>query len=347
MLGGARTSTPWAGDGWDSRYPPSPSAQRGKHDDAVNIRTIHVALFLSVLLHSAALWTWLPQIRVTLPQSERLDERAPLELRLQPPAAPMPAKPAEPSLPRPRSEPSPPVAPARPKRPEPPPVPAPAPPARMTRKAAPSEPLAYSVPEPMPPRVPSPTPSPAPVPTPPSIPAPGSTPQAAPDMDLSSYIESRRRARQQSASPPAPSAPAAVEESETARANRIAAANLGLGSKPSFGEDRTGGGVFQLRRVSFDSAEYLFYGWNADIRRDTTQVITVRRGLQPDIRRAVVRSMMEIIRRHEQGDFLWESRRLGRNVSLSARPADDAGLEDFLMKEFFDEERGPPPSRLQ
>lgn len=166
-------------------------------------------------------------------------------------------------------------------------------------------------------------------------------------MDLSSYIEARRRARQQSASPPAPSAPAAVEESETARANRIAAANLGLGSKPSFGEDRTGGGVFQLRRVGFDSAEYLFYGWNADIRRDTTQVITVRRGLQPDIRRAVVRSMMEIIRRHEQGDFLWESRRLGRNVSLSARPADDAGLEAFLLKEFFDEERRPPLSRLQ
>ena len=310
---------------------------QGPGYDAVNIRTIHVMLFLSLLVHGAALWTWLPQIRVTIPESERRDERVPLELRLQPPAAATPVKPAEPSLPRPRTEPSPPIASELPKRLDRPPVATPKPPPRMTRPASPQEPSAYAVPEP------ASTPAPTAVPTPAPVPAP----QAASDMDLSSYIEARRHARQQSASPPAPSAPAAVEESETARANRIAAANLGLGRKPSFGEDRTGGGVFQLRRLSVDSAEYLFYGWNADIRRDTTQVITVRRGLQPDIRRAVVRSMMEIIRRHEQGDFLWESRRLGRNVSLSARPADDAGLEDFLMKEFFDEERRPPPSRLQ
>lgn len=137
------------------------------------------------------------------------------------------------------------------------------------------------------------------------------------------------------------SAPAVSEESESARANRIAAANLGLGHKPSFGADTTGGGIFRIQRVTYDYAEYLFYGWNADIRRNTTQLVTVRKGAQPDIRLAVVRSMIDIIRRHEQGDFLWESRRLGRNVSLSARPSDDSGLEDFLMKEFFGDPRQP------
>jgi hypothetical protein len=45
--------------------------------------------------------------------------------------------------------------------------------------------------------------------------------------------------------------------------------------------------------------------------------------------------MIEIIRDREPGDFVWVSQRLGRNVNLSARPSDNAGLEDFLMQEFF------------
>jgi hypothetical protein len=49
--------------------------------------------------------------------------------------------------------------------------------------------------------------------------------------------------------------------------------------------------------------------------------------------------MIAIIRDHERGDFVWESRRLGRNVTLSARPRDEAGLKDFLMREFFADTR--------
>ena len=45
--------------------------------------------------------------------------------------------------------------------------------------------------------------------------------------------------------------------------------------------------------------------------------------------------MIAIIREREPGDFVWVSHRLGRNVNLSARPGDQAGLEDFLMQEFF------------
>ncbi|MDB5863019.1 MAG: hypothetical protein JWO70_825, partial [Betaproteobacteria bacterium] len=69
--------------------------------------------------------------------------------------------------------------------------------------------------------------------------------------------------------------------------------------------------------------------------------IEVRKGSNSDIRIAVVRRMIGIIRDHEQGDFVWESRRLGRNVDLSARQRDTAALEAFLMKEFFEDDRRP------
>ena len=95
-------------------------------------------------------------------------------------------------------------------------------------------------------------------------------------------------------------------------------------------------------RMGYDDAEFLFFGWNKEIRRKTKQLITVRKGNNSNMRIAVVRKMIAIIREHEQGDFLWESQRLGRDVTLSARARDTAGLEEFLMREFFPDTR---PSR--
>ena len=104
-----------------------------------------------------------------------------------------------------------------------------------------------------------------------------------------------------------------------------------------FGYDPTkSGGVFQIERMGFDTAEFLFFGWNQDIKRRTSQRIEVRKGNNPDMRIAVVRRMIAIIREYEQGDFVWHSNRLRRDVTLSARPADNAGLEDVLIREFFD-----------
>jgi hypothetical protein len=65
----------------------------------------------------------------------------------------------------------------------------------------------------------------------------------------------------------------------------------------------------------------------------------VERGANPSIEIAIVRRMIVIIREHESGDFVWRSQRLGRDVTLSARAADTAGLEEFLMREFFPERR--------
>lgn len=149
-------------------------------------------------------------------------------------------------------------------------------------------------------------------------------------------LEARRRARGEPTSPESPA------ESENARASRLAAANLNLNNtrQKAFGYDpNKGGGVFQITRRSYDYAEFMFFGWNKDVRRNTSQLIEVRKGNNATIQLAVVRKMIQIIRDYEQDDFFWESSRMGRTIRLSARQRDNAGLEDFMMREFFDDMR--------
>ena len=153
---------------------------------------------------------------------------------------------------------------------------------------------------------------------------------------MSSYIEARRQARAQTAPAPASVGSTAPGEDENARANRIAAANIGSDRAPAFGSDRQRGyGVFDIRRLGYDSAEFAFYGWSKDINRNTTQLVEVQKGSNSDIRIAVVRRMIAIIRERETEDFVWESKRLNRSVTLSARARDNSGLEEFMMREFF------------
>ena len=96
-----------------------------------------------------------------------------------------------------------------------------------------------------------------------------------------------------------------------------------------------------MRRVSEDEAEFLFFGWSNEAKRRQTQTIEVKRGNAPDIRIAVVRRMIGIIREDVDGDFTFRSARLGRDVQLSARLADNTELEQFMLREFFDAiERG-------
>jgi len=147
-------------------------------------------------------------------------------------------------------------------------------------------------------------------------------------------LEARRRAR--GATPPAD-----IEaEDDNARSTRIIAGNLAPPRAPTFGYDpKNGGGIFEIRRIGFNDAEFVFFGWNRNIKRNSAQLIEVRKGNNADTRVAVVRKMIEIIREHEQGDFNWQSQRLGRVISLSARRIDNGGLEDFLMQEFFTGQR--------
>jgi hypothetical protein len=277
------------------------NALRSRYD-RITIPTIWVAFALSLILHAVALWGWLPKVPV-LPfeDSKQGKPSGSLAVRL----APLPS-------------PSPSVALA------PPPAP--------VIQAQPA--TAHGIPRPkaaqQPPSAPRvlalerPSPSTA-------TPPPAEAVRPPVQDDLASYIEARRRARQ-----PAPAPPSSPTESEQERHNRTVAANLGLNRTPGFGADRNpGGGIFQIARMGYDDAEFFFFGWNKDIRRNSQQMIEVRRGGNASMEIAVVRRMIAIIREHESGDFQWESQRLGRYVSLSARMGDNAGLEDFLMRDFF------------
>ena len=269
------------------------------------IPTIWVAFALSLVLHAVVLWGWKPvEHEVTLDQVGPGKASGPLVLQI----APQPSRATSPP-------PAPPSAPTME-----------TPPARKAQAAKPA------------PRPPPPPPviaqeKPSPVVTPPPAPAPRA-PAATPDPgDFSALLEARRRAR---GAPPAEiTPPTEAPEDERERHNQSVAANLGLNRTPTFGRDLTGGGVFQIQRMGVDSAEFLFFGWNKDIRRNSTQRVEVSKGDNANIRIAVVRRMIGIIRDHESGDFTWVSRRLGRDVILSARARDNAGLEDFLMQEFF------------
>ncbi len=276
-------------------------AQSFRHD-LIGIRAIHLAVALSLALHALLFWGWLPRVLLRPAEDDKAGglKRA-LAVRLVPPSPPPGAPPPVSVM---RAQPSPPHRPA----------------------------LARAVPRPpSAPRIV------APARESPSIPAPApaEAPRAPMRDDLASYIEARRRARGAD-SGPLQAPPGAPGETEQQRHNRIVAENLGLNRTPSFGgEQNRSGGIFQITRMGYDYAEFVFFGWNRAINRNSQQSIEVARGGHPSMEIAVVRRMIAIIRAHEAGDFTWESQRLGRNVTLSARPADNAGLEDFLMRDFF------------
>jgi hypothetical protein len=287
--------------------------------DVIAIPTIWVAFALSLIVHIAALWEWLPRMRpMTFDALAPSEANAPLAVRL---AAPQSAL----SVPAPASAPSPGRQPQRLQ------VAKSRPPKAVTR--APPAPPVIAVEPPAPGIALSP-------PASPPVAAPTPPMPAAPPLegDLSSYIAARRRARGETESSSSPGTTAsAPAEDDIARRDRIVASNLASLNSQTFGEaPKNSGGIFGITRMGYTDAEFTFFGWNKDIRRRASQRIEVRQGDNSDIRIAVVRRMIAIIREYEQEDFVWESRRLSRNVSLSARLTDNAELEDFLMREFFD-----------
>lgn len=286
---------------------------RARESDFIR-RRFEIALVLSLILHGVALWKWFP--REPLMQGEKLTQAdQPLSLRITPQrqqqptvTPPAPQKEAPPPTvvqptPRPRPVPRP-----APPRPAPPPVP----------------PVIVAPPAPTPPPVAMPPPTP-PVATAPPTPSPPVT-----SGDLSSFIAERRRARGESGD-----APTNVD-SESARRDRAIAANLASMQTSTFGDvPRNGGGTFQIRSLNYDDAQFSFYGWSKEINRRTFQLIDVRKGTNENINIAIVRKIISIIRDYEPGDFQWHSLRLGRDLTLSARQADNAELERFMMEEFF------------
>jgi len=277
-------------------------------NDGVVVPRIWVAFALSVALHIAALWG-VPHKLAPLPGAgEGSGIPGQLTLRLAPRAsAPPPVISAVPQAP--------PGATLRAPRPQ-----------AAPRAQPPAPVIALNKPAPE-----------AKAPLPVAPPAPAEKP-AYPAVagDLSAYIEAQRRARAGPAPAPSVAPTHTLPEDAETRRNRVIAGNLGSQRDQAFGYDPTrGGGMFQITRVTSDYAEFIFYGWNRDVNRNTKQVIEVRKGEHSDIRLAVVRKMIAIIREDKNEEFLWVSQRLGRSIMLSARPADNAGLEDFMLRDFF------------
>ena len=300
--------------------------------DTVAIPTVWLAVLLSLLIHGIALFITLRTVHpITASEPNENERTSSLAVQL----APESEKRAPPAATPPPSPPPTIALAPRPERPPPrrvtprPPAPTPPPPvlAAPPTTAAPTIPVAPRV-EPVPaPTSPRETPAPRPV-----------------DGDLSSYVEARRRERGEvtttTSAPPAP--PATPAESDRERLNRTVAANLGLNKTQTFGYDpRNAGGLFQIVNVEYDAADFYFLGLNKTINRNTKQKIEVRRGNASDIRVAVVRKMIEIIRDEVSGDFTWMSRR-GGIATLSARPADNAQLEAYILHDIFPEYRGAP-----
>ncbi len=208
----------------------------------------------------------------------------------------------------------PPTPPPMPPQPQRPPSPAPSKSILAARPRTSRAPFTVPVP------VPQVTPVPVPAPVPP-----------VPQTDMLAMVNARRERRRaaEAAGRAGSGSPHILPDSDDPA---LAAINRNL---DSLGRDDGTGGIFQILSKDTYTAVFAFNGWQADSSRHWREVIEVDAGPGGDIERAIVRRMIELIRTHYAGDFNWESRRLGRVVVLSARPEDSAGLEDFLIREFF------------
>ena len=196
---------------------------------------------------------------------------------------------------------------------------APAQPVPQTRPPVPQRPTMMTVPRTTPQSTPQTTQQATP-------PTPVRPPDAAP-TDFMSMVNANRARR-------AAAEAAAGGRGGEPSADDIATANINRNIQTLTRGEGTSG-VFQILSKGHRAAQFSFNGWTGDRRNSRRDVIDVDAGLNGNIEVAIVRRMIELIRKHYKGDFNWDSHRLGRVVVLSARIEDTVGLEEFMMREFF------------
>ncbi len=156
-------------------------------------------------------------------------------------------------------------------------------------------------------------------------------PQAEEPKDLLAYMkEARERRSAGGIFEEEPPEPEAIEREPSEEELRMANVMRNL-------REPGASGIFQIIRMGPRTAQFLFRAWKKDSSIPRRELVEVDAGSGGDIQRAVVRKMIELIRQYHKGDFNWESYRLDRVVVLSARLEDSKGLEDFLIREFFED----------
>lgn len=165
-------------------------------------------------------------------------------------------------------------------------------------------------------------------PTPEPLPPKETKPNDAP-TDMASYVKAQQAKRN-------------AMEADAARQNAEAVAREVGPSQEKVRDDRIKSnlkvgtnGIFEITSLSGRHAAFAFKGWTNDYSSAKRESFEVEAGTGQDVRLVMIKKMISLIRRHYDGDFNWESQRLGREVVKSARPEDSAELEEFMMMEFF------------
>ena len=163
----------------------------------------------------------------------------------------------------------------------------------------------------------------------PSETAPAETPPDEAPVDMMAYVNQQRAKR-------------AGQESDAARINAEATAReLGPSAEQKRDENikrnfQTGvNGIFEITNLEARNASFTFNGWTNNFSSARKEFFEVQAKSGQDVRLLMIKKMIGLIRQHYQGDFNWESHRLNRTIVMSARPEDNAGLEEFMMQEFF------------
>ena len=163
----------------------------------------------------------------------------------------------------------------------------------------------------------------------PTTPKPAPQPSNDAPTDIASFIAQQRAKRESSESDAARqnAAAAAAEQGPSEEAKRDARI------KNNFNNGTNG--IFEITDLSSTSAKFSFLGWTSSMSNARSEFFEVEAKNGQDVRLAMIRRMIALIRVHYQGDFDWQSQRLGRTIIKSARVEDSAELEEFLMQEFF------------
>ena len=157
----------------------------------------------------------------------------------------------------------------------------------------------------------------------------------APVVDTMAQVAAAR-ARRQALEDEAAQENQAQVASQGPSENDIAMARIKANIQAANYNRKGNGGVFQITHMGVQSGSFLFRGWTNNPGESTRQTYEVDAGIGGDVKLAIIRRMIQLIRERFTGDFTWVSDRLGRDIILSARPKDNAELEAFMMKEFPD-----------